>query len=99
MFWGCFLYDRKGPCHIWQEETAAEKKAAEDEINRWNSEQEPALKAEWEAINGMQRLRLRTIPGRKPRWRFTAKIGKLIRSAKKGGIDWYLYQKVSKFIW
>jgi hypothetical protein len=28
MFWGCFSYNKKGPCHIWQEETAAEKKAA-----------------------------------------------------------------------
>src|SRR5215471_5128591 len=26
MFWGCFSYDKKGPCHIWKKETAAEKK-------------------------------------------------------------------------
>jgi hypothetical protein len=23
MFWGCFLYDRKGPCYCWAPETAA----------------------------------------------------------------------------
>jgi transposase len=22
MFWGCFSYDKKGPCHIWKSETA-----------------------------------------------------------------------------
>ena len=28
MFWGCFSYDKKGPCHIWQPETAVERKKA-----------------------------------------------------------------------
>jgi transposase len=98
MFWGCFLYDKKGPYHIWQDETPAEKKAAEAEIEQWNKEREPAMKEQWEAVNGMRRLRLRMIPGRKPQWRFTAKTGKLVRVAKKGGIDWYRYQKVSKSI-
>jgi hypothetical protein len=28
MFWGCFLYDCKGPCHIWRPETAQEKRLA-----------------------------------------------------------------------
>ena len=27
MFWGCFTYDSKGPCHIWRLETAKEKEA------------------------------------------------------------------------
>ena len=26
MFWGCFSYDYKGPCHVWTKETATEKK-------------------------------------------------------------------------
>ena len=30
MFWGCFSYDKKGPCHIWEEETAKEKKEAKE---------------------------------------------------------------------
>ena len=29
MFWGCYSYDRKGPCHIWTPETAQEKKLAD----------------------------------------------------------------------
>jgi hypothetical protein len=46
MFWGCLLYNKKGPCHIWQEETAAEKKAAQEEINQLNKKREPLLKTE-----------------------------------------------------
>jgi hypothetical protein len=26
MFWASFSYDKKGPCYIWQDETATEKK-------------------------------------------------------------------------
>jgi transposase len=47
MLWGCFSYDKKGPCYIWKEETAAEKKAAKKEISQLNREREPILKAEW----------------------------------------------------
>src|SRR6266498_1288675 len=45
MFWGCFSYYRKGPCHIWKPETEAQKKAAQEEIDTWNREAEPLLKA------------------------------------------------------
>ena len=27
MFWGCFSYDKKGPCHCWTPETNKEKEA------------------------------------------------------------------------
>jgi hypothetical protein len=27
MFWGCFLYDYKGPCHIYYKETEEQKEA------------------------------------------------------------------------
>jgi len=30
MFWGCFSYDLKGPCYIWEEEILAEKKKAKE---------------------------------------------------------------------
>ena len=32
-------------------------------------------------------------PGVKPQWQFTAKTGKVVRTGRKGGIDWYRYQK------
>jgi transposase len=91
MFWGCFSYDMKGPCHIWKPETAQEKKKADEHIQEMNEALEPILRAEWELQNGMRRLGLRNKPGKKPIWRFTKKRGKLIRE-KGDGIDWYCYQ-------
>jgi hypothetical protein len=36
MFWDCFTYDLKGPCHIWEDETGAEKAAAKAKLNALN---------------------------------------------------------------
>jgi hypothetical protein len=56
MFWGAFTWDKKGPCHIWQKETAAEKSAAKDWIDEENERLEPILRAEWGLVNPMRRL-------------------------------------------
>jgi hypothetical protein len=94
MFWGCFSYDKKGPSHCWAPETAQEKRIAMQEIEQMNKELEPLLKEQWELSNGISRLNLRQQPkGRKPRWQFNSKTGKLSRSGS-GGIDWYRYQKL-----
>ena len=93
MFWGCFSYDHKGPCHIWTPETAAEKKTAKADLEERNWEAEPAARADWELRTRMRRLDLKKKPGKKPEWRFTKKTGKLVRQGK-GGIDWYRYQRV-----
>lgn len=93
MFWGCFTYDKKGPCHCWIPETKQEKRDAEIEINMMNEELEPILREEWELANGMRRMSLRNLPGTKPQWRWNQKNGKLSRQAGGGGIDWYRYQK------
>jgi len=37
MFWGCFSYYEKGPCHIWKDETMAEKKAAIKDLEARNA--------------------------------------------------------------
>jgi len=68
MFWGCFSYDKKGPCHIWEDETAMEKRQSERWLQEQNQILEPICKAEWELENGMRRLRIssRNIPGPKP---------------------------------
>jgi hypothetical protein len=42
----------------------------------------------------MRRMGLRNLPGKRPEWKFTKKTGKLVREAKKGGIDWYRYGKI-----
>ena len=46
MFWGCFSYDKKGPCYIWEEETKKQKKEAEDWIEAQNKILEPICKIE-----------------------------------------------------
>jgi hypothetical protein len=94
MFWGCFTYDFKGPCHIWKKETAPEKAAAQRDLAKMNQDLEPEAKREWELKTGTRRLTLRGQPkGRKPTWKFQKKTGKLVRDGKAGGIDWYRYNK------
>ena len=58
MFWGCFLYDKKGPYHIWQPETAAERKKAQLSLTKLNEELEPKMQEQWELNSGMGRLHL-----------------------------------------
>ena len=91
MFWGAFSYDKKGPCHIWRPETAQEKKTAEKELAEMNTAREPEFRQKWELVSGMRRLGLCNKPGKAPVWKFTWQNGKLVRSAKAGGIDWYRY--------
>ncbi|KAK4096027.1 hypothetical protein N658DRAFT_528039, partial [Parathielavia hyrcaniae] len=91
MLWGCFTYDKKGPCHCWGPETAQEKKEAKEKIERLNEELEPVMKREWGLQNGMKRLSLRNLPGKKPEWRWNKDTGKLSRDGK-GEINWYRYQ-------
>jgi len=94
MFWGSFTYDMKGPCHIWDDETEAEKKASQAELDALNRDNEAKCRQEWEVTTGMRRLALKNLPGKRPQWKFTKKTGKLVRESKKGGIDWYRYGKV-----
>ena len=43
----------------------------------------------------MRRLNLRRgTRGRKPIWKYDKAHGALVQEAKKGGIDWYRYQKL-----
>ena len=58
-----------------------------------NREREKQTREEWELNNAFSRLQLRPRPGRKPKFKFTAKLGKLERKGT-GGIDWYHYQTV-----
>jgi len=66
--------------------SAAEKKAAEKELEQLNKELEPLMRAEWELNTGMRRIGLRNKPGKKPEWRWTKETGKLTR-CKEEGID------------
>jgi hypothetical protein len=44
MFWGCFSYNYQGPCHLWQKETAAEKRVAEKDLAQRNQQIESQCK-------------------------------------------------------
>ncbi len=84
MFWGCFTYDKKGPCHCWLPETKKEKEDAEKEIEKLNADLEPIMRENWELETSMGRLGLVTKRGRKPQWRWNRKNGKLGRGSKGG---------------
>ena len=46
MFWGCFTYDYKGPCHIYYPETDEQKVANKVKMERLNIEE---IEAEYRA--------------------------------------------------
>ena len=89
MFWGCFSYYQKGPCHIWKDETAKEKKAAVKDLVQRNALIEEENKRMWEITSGIRRVRLRNKPGKAPTWKHTKENGAFVRTKGKGGIDWY----------
>lgn len=69
MFWGSYSWYCKDPCHIWQTESEAEKKAAQEELKRLNAMYEPIAKEAWKLGHSMRRLGLRSFLGQKPIWR------------------------------
>jgi hypothetical protein len=78
MFWGCFLYNKKGPYYIWKDKTDKEKYKAKEWIKKKNRELEPIYRLEWELLTKMQRVRItRNISSRKLKWRWCNRIGKL----------------------
>lgn len=93
MFWGCFTYNKKGPCHCQTPETKKEKEDSITRIEELNKELEPLMKEQWELNTSMHRLGLRNKPGPQPEWKWNKKNGKVGRG-KGSGIDWYRYQSI-----
>lgn len=94
MWWSCFSWDLKGPYHIWEKETKQSRDEADSTLAAINKILEPLKHHEWTVDSKMKALRMdRVQPGKKPTWRWSHKTGKIIRSSKKGGIDWWRYQK------
>ncbi|NJO32579.1 MAG: hypothetical protein HC869_05015 [Rhodospirillales bacterium] len=62
MFWGCFSWNRKGPYHIWQRETAKEREEVEKELEELNTTLESTLRTEWEFSQDIKRTNLRRRP-------------------------------------
>ena len=96
MWWSCFSYDKKGPFHIWQPETAAEKNFAKTEMEKMNRALESKAKEDWEMATAMRRMNLtrpEKPPGRASTWKFNEANEAVIRKKGKSGIDWWRYQQ------
>ena len=96
MFWGCFSYDYRGPCHVYQTESAAQKAAALHDLQQRNASIEATTRNDWELAQAARRhlnVHNARAKGKEPQWRFTKETGKLVREHKKDGIDWYRYQQ------
>jgi hypothetical protein len=88
MFWGCFSYDKKGPCYIWKVETQKEKEEAKRELAVVNAANELAAKIAWKLETGVRCINLcRRLGGPVPQWKFTEKRDALVRKTSKGGIN------------
>lgn len=64
MFWGMIGYGYKGPCHVWETETDAEKTDAENaiaEINAIVEEECNRWEKQWKASDEFQELRKREL--------------------------------------
>ena len=79
MFWTCFTFDKREPCHCWTPETKQEKEEAANKIEELNKELELLMREKWELETGMERLDLHTKPGKKPQWTWNQKNGNLTR--------------------
>ena len=91
MWWSFFSSHAKGPYHIWELETKAEREACLKDLAARNAARYELDKMEWELSYGLERIQLRgSRPG--PRARFNhAKNGAYILEEGKGGIKWYRY--------
>ena len=56
MFWGCFSYDKQGPCFIWEDETAAKKEASKKDLKAKNKARYKEDKLAWELETGVRRI-------------------------------------------
>jgi hypothetical protein len=95
MFWGCFSYYYKGPCHIYHAETAEEKLEYAQIIKMDNAMLQPQIWEEWkqleaaDAMKWMQKGRRK--PERSATWEAYWKRYKKQREKGKGGIDFIRY--------
>ncbi len=92
MWWSSFSYDKKSLYHIWELETAAQKKTSAEKLKRINDALKSTAKEAWKLKIFMQRINLRNKEGSKSKWKWDQKHNKVVRKNKEG-IDWYRYQK------
>ena len=98
MFWGSFSYDKKGPCHVWEKETPEEKRDCKADLDTRNLLIEKANKQKWEKEQRKWLRDWKKAHGRAPRgvrkvWKHNEKTGAFVVKNRRGGINWYRYQK------
>jgi len=66
MFWGCFSYDFKGPCHVYYPETANEKIKYEKMMDDHNAAQMDAIQEEWDKLQVADAIKWTALGRKKP---------------------------------
>jgi hypothetical protein len=98
MFWGCFSYDFKGPCHVYLKETAAQTQHYQKIIDDHNALQLPIILMQWRAKEALKLLKWsdfkRKPPGKPAVFENFRKHHYLtmLREKGKGGIDHIRYR-------
>ena len=94
MQWSCFSYDEKGPYHIWEDETPAEKRSCKADLAARDAERYEKDKEEWEMACSIERLHVtRAQSGPRAQFKHTKKTGAYILNEGKGGVNQYQYQE------
>jgi hypothetical protein len=92
MFWGCFTYDCKGPCHIYYKETDEQKELYNQQIQHNNIQLEAEIHEEFDQIQAQKEAEWQSKgkkkPGKPASWEVYWKQHMQKRNSKyKGGID------------
>ncbi len=91
MWWSAFLYDEKGPYHIWEKETKEEKAACRIDIDTRNAAKYQMDKRVQEEQYRLKHRITRSKP--MPEFKHTPKWGLIEVKKGRGGINWYRYQE------
>jgi transposase len=96
MWWSCFTYDNKGPYHIWEKETQAEKEACKKDLEARNTKRYEQDKALWELERAVEIIAIIAggITPKKAEFKHDKSTGAYVLKQGKGGINWYRYQEV-----
>lgn len=98
MFWATFSYDTKGPCYVYEKETAAQTKQYAAIIKEHNEAQMPIIATEWRVKIAKDKAKWEALrrkkPGRPAVFENFVKAHPLImnREKNKGGIDHMRYR-------
>jgi hypothetical protein len=98
LFWGSFSYDKKGPRHVWEKQTAKEKKEMKEDLDARNSLREKADRQKWEKEQKKWLREYIKVHGRRPGgtrkvWVHNEENGAFVVKKGRHGINWYRYQK------